>query len=341
MVERKYLNFAAYVQVIGIILVVLFHSLHQYPDGFHDTYTRIYGMLYSIAMPLFMFISGYLMVLSTELRPRPFRRFAVQKMRRLLLPFVVLSLITFVPRSYMSGLADDALEMSWMSLGRSLLFSDGLVIPYLWYLQALFVLLLGAFGVLSVCRARGIRPEWAYGMMILAVVVLELVPVYVPTFFSLDMAAIMAVYFVGGSCYGHWQRAVDGVVPWTCLWFPAAMLIIWIVLYEVKEPWGRFGTIMCSFAGIAMVISLAKIFEVRRVGVLDHLSGATYLIFLLSWYFNVLCQQVLAHYVDLPWWVHTLLSLVAGIYVPWLYYRFSRRHAGNRVVKVLNYLLGQ
>ena len=86
---------------------------------------------------------------------------------------------------------------------------------------------------------------------------------------------------------------------------------------------------------------MAKILEHRNYGFLDHLIGANYLIFLLSWYCNVASQQVLSHFVALPWWVYSVLSLVSGIYVPWLGYRYLKTHSHSRWVRVAAFLLGQ
>ncbi|MDE6134813.1 MAG: acyltransferase family protein, partial [Muribaculaceae bacterium] len=62
-----FLKFVAYLQIIGIILVVLGHSCHMYPDGNHGHSTLLYRMLFSFRMPLFMFTSGFLLILTTSL----------------------------------------------------------------------------------------------------------------------------------------------------------------------------------------------------------------------------------------------------------------------------------
>lgn len=66
--KQPFLKFIAYLQVIGIILVVLGHSFHEYPDGNMGRSLLMYRMMYSFRMPLFMFVSGFLMVYTTKLR---------------------------------------------------------------------------------------------------------------------------------------------------------------------------------------------------------------------------------------------------------------------------------
>ena len=112
--DNKYLDFIAYLQIMGIILVVFGHSLHEYPGKNYGDLI-IYKALYSFRMPLFLFVSGFLMVYTTKVcnlpRVHP-GRFIMAKVKRLLLPMVVLTAITFVPRSLMSFAADDSIPLN-------------------------------------------------------------------------------------------------------------------------------------------------------------------------------------------------------------------------------------
>ena len=56
---------------------------------------------------------------------------------------------------------------------------------------------------------------------------------------------------------------------------------------------------------------------------------------------NVASQQVLHHVLPMPWWVHTTLSLVGGIYVPVLVHRFLNHHKEHHAYKrAILFLLG-
>ncbi|MDE5749851.1 MAG: acyltransferase family protein, partial [Duncaniella sp.] len=56
------LKFIEYMQVIGIILVVAYHSVYMYPDGDHGRSLFLYKLIGTLMMPLFMLVSGCLMV---------------------------------------------------------------------------------------------------------------------------------------------------------------------------------------------------------------------------------------------------------------------------------------
>ena len=327
-------------QIIGIILVVLGHSFHEYPDGDHGMSTMLYRMMYSFRMPTFMFVSGFLMVYTTHIRridPPAIKDFLTSKVKRLLLPFFVLSLVTFVPRAMMTGMADDEVSMSFDSLWKSLLYSGHMVIPYFWFLQASFVLLTVNYCVIYFAEKSKVTHWKTYSVLLAIALVLPASSF--SDFLSINSVVRLSVYFILGSAYSHYSAQVDRFIKWDSPWVMLAFVAVWSVSFMFFE--GSAWMILCSITGICMCMSLAKILESRRIGVFDHLIGANYMIFLLSWYFNVATQQVLAAFVSLPWWIHTLMSLTAGIYIPYLFYRYMQSHPDSRIVRVSAYVLGQ
>lgn len=302
--------------------------------------TLLYRMMYSFRMPLFMFISGFLMIYTTFLRhespPSP-RRFIRSKIERLLIPYLVLTLITFVPRALMSSMADDTIELSPNSLLIGTIYGDQLVIPFFWFIQASFLLLTFSYVIFYYGNKLRLPSSLIYGsLIVLTIIILNL---RLTSLFSINQVARLGLYFILGACYCRWNRSIDNVIHWT-RWREATIFTIsWVVLFFATQ--GSRWTPLCSIAGIAMCISITKLMEHYDIRALDHLIGANYIIFLLSWYFNVLTQQVLAHYVEFPWWIHTVLSLVSGIYIPWLALRYLQSHPSSRWIRVIAWLLGQ
>lgn len=340
---KPFIKYIAYLQIIGIILVVFGHSFHEYPDGTKGKSLLLYRMLYSFRMPLFMFVSGFLMVFTTRLRKASCRpgvtAFVKTKLRRLMLPFAFLSMVTFIPRAVMSGFADDVMALNMESFLRSFFYTDALVIPYFWFLQASFVLLVFCYAAIVAGERAGIGNTALYAGLVGLFVALQFVPVGFGSFFSLGEAVRLGPYFALGAAYSQFAVAVDRRVPWTHPFFFSALVAVWAGLFFLTE--GSCWMLFCSVAGIAMSIALAKLMERHGITLLDHLVGSNYMIFLLSWYCNVASQQVLSHFVEWPWWGYTVLSLVSGIYIPWLCYRYLQRHAEIRWVRGAALLLGQ
>lgn len=337
------MNFIAYLQIIGIILVVLGHSFHEYPDGEMGKSMLLYRMLYSFRMPLFIFVSGFLMVYTMQ-RHRArgdasISSFVGKKAKRLLLPYIVLTLITFAPRALLSGYADDAMELSPEMFWKSFVYSEYLPIPFFWFIQASFILLVTNYTILVLGERAGINKVFLFATIIAVFVALQLFPINLGSAFSLDQVVRLGIFFALGAAYGEFHGSIDRYIRWTSITLFLGLVLCWAALFFLTE--NTDFSKLCSVAGIMMCISLARIMEARDIHFIDHLIGANYLIFLLSWFCNVASQQLLHHFVSLPWWCYTILSLVSGVYVPWLVYGYLCRHPESRWVKVTALLLGQ
>lgn len=341
---KQYIKYIAYLQVIGIILVVLGHSFHEYPDGCHGDTLLLKRMIYSFHMPLFMFVSGFLMIFTTRMRsdiakvPR-ISTFVKKKILRLLLPYIVLTLVTFVPRSALSIYADDNVSLSLESVYRSLMYTGSLVIPFFWFLQASFILLVFNYIFITLGEKARINKIVIYSCLIILFVALQPISYNFENIFSIHQALELGLYFVLGAAYCQFNKKFNSVIPWTSTIFIISEIFVWCVLFFVTEETKWLP--LCSITGILMCISVARLIEKHNIKILDHLIGANYMIFLLSWYFNIASQQILSHFIELPWWIYTALSLITGIYIPWLGYRYIQAHPESRWVRITAFLLGQ
>ena len=92
---------------MAIILVVIGHSLHEY-DSSHGTHTFVYQFIYSFHMPLFVFISGYLLSNSMISHGgiKPYRDFVKDKTIRLLLPYTMGQIKNSSSNSFLFGRKD-------------------------------------------------------------------------------------------------------------------------------------------------------------------------------------------------------------------------------------------
>ena len=339
--KGTFIKFIAYLQIIGIILVVFGHSFHEYPDDSNGTSLLIYRLCYNFRMPLFMFVSGFLMMHTEFMKGKTpsVNRFTMSKARRLLIPYFTLTLLTYFPRTSMSGLADEAYPLSASGMIRALYVTDMLPIPYFWFIQASFLLLISTYAVVFLCRRLKLPDHIAVAVLIVIAVCLECMDWDGQEIFGYKQAISYSVFFISGIAYCRFRHLADRYMPLDSFLSTSVTFGIWLTTFLCWE--GTPYASISSFFGIAMCISVAKLMVKHHVTVLDHLVGANYMIFLLSWYFNVATQQVLGHYVELPWQVHTLMSLFFGIYVPWLGYIYLRRHQHIRLVRWISFLLGQ
>lgn len=334
------IKFIAYLQVIGIILVVFGHSLHESPTPY--TELLVYEMLYSFHMPLFIFVSGFLMYMTSFAcgREAPaIRNFFLKKVKRLLLPFFILSTITFIPRSLLSGFADDSISLTFTSYIRSFINTNEMVIPFFWFIETSFTLLIFTFVIIVICRKINLSDNVPMLMLLICFILFPFFQISSPSIFSLDNTVRLCPYFILGCLYCKYESVIDKYIPWTNPLFFVVVCSLWAILYFTFK--GTSLMVLCSTAGIMMCVSVAQIFVKYGINCLEHLVGTNYIIFLLSWYFNVASQQMLHSFTDFHWFIYTVISLITGIYVPWLIYRYLESSADKKWVKITALLLGQ
>ena len=339
--QRAFIKFIAYLQVIGIILVVFGHSFHEYPDNAYGQSLLIYRLCYNFRMPLFMFVSGFLMMYTEFMKEKTlsFRRFGLVKVKRLLIPYFVLTLLTYFPRASLSDMADESVTMSLTGMLKSFFVTDMLPISYFWFIQASFILLISTYLVISICRRLRIPDSSAITILIAISICLECFVWKGPEIFGYKQAIFYSTFFIAGIAYCRYFSTIDRIIPLESVFSFCLSFAVWILTFIHWE--GTAYAQISSFFGIAMCIAFSRLMVKYHVTVIDHLIGANYMIFLLSWYFNVATQQVLGHFVTLPWQIHTLLSLTFGIYVPWLGYVYLRDNQHRKWARHISFLLGQ
>lgn len=107
----KHFRYIDMVYFIGIILVVWGHS-HPLDSSWWGTwYSDLNGFIYTFHMPLYFFIGGYLMVHSNSIDKLGYRKWAIGKLWKFLIPYFVLTAIAYIPKA-MLGDTSDVVELS-------------------------------------------------------------------------------------------------------------------------------------------------------------------------------------------------------------------------------------
>ena len=326
----------SFMQAFGIILVVAGHSTYQLGHAGHVP--SICRWLYTFHMPLFFFISGYLLKYSNtrkgiQLSDMPALGkdgFITGKARRLLVPYVIISSVVFIPKTMMSAIALRPVDMSvWSYLGM-LLYPHTNVIGYFWFLPSLFLIF--SFTLLAAKTKVNINDS-------LLIVCLIAVSIVNPGtgFLGLDSALYNAVFFAAG--YMFRKHMLETVVGRHSATAAAVTFTVSVALMYAPDTGIRY--LLTSFNGILMSVALAHLYVAGRMRFLDHLDGASYTIYLLSWFPQVASQQILISLVPgITWHVTTVLAFFSGLYVPLMVHRWVRKRSGSPSCRWINAALG-
>lgn len=336
MAQTDRIKFISFLQILGVVLVVLGHSLHEYPID-HGASTLYYTLFQTVRMPLFVFISGFLFnytrIKSKKLKP--YKEFVSGKAQRLLLPYFVLTCVTFIPRAYLSKYADDVIEPSIENLFKALIFSDNLVIVFFWFLPAIFLMLNIVYWGFKISNGK---EKILYIVLILIALALNYhEEIESITFLSIGKALHLFIFFVLGTVYAAYSSYLERVLSNYFTLISAAT--IWIILFFIPSD-SYIVHILCNLSGLCMCLSLSHTFGCKCKWIM-HLEGFTYIIYLLSWYTCIASQQLLHSFTDWPWWVYTIIALLSSIYLPWsigkALYHFAPK---SKTARIMLWLLG-
>ena len=326
----------SFMQAFGIILVVAGHSTYQLGHAGHVP--SICRWLYTFHMPLFFFISGYLLKYSNtrkgiQLSDMPALGkdgFITGKARRLLVPYVIISSVVFIPKTMMSAIALRPVDMSvWNYLGM-LLYPHTNVIGYFWFLPSLFLIFCMAY------IAAKTKAKTNDSLLILCLITVSIVNPGTG-FLGLDSALYNAVFFAAG--YMFRKHMLETVVGRHSATTAAVTFTVSVALMYAPDTGVRY--LLSSFNGILMSVALAHLYIAGKMRFLDHLDGATYTIYLLSWFPQVASQQILISLVPgITWHVTTALAFFSGLYVPLMVHRWVRKRSGSPSCRWINAALG-
>lgn len=325
----------SFLQAFGIVLVVVGHSDYGIPDN------PLHRWIYSFHMPLFMFISGFLFAYGFERRgtdPGGLRLwgrsgFLLKKARRLLVPYVAISSLAFLPKALMSRWAARPLDLSWSEYGKALLYPWDNPIIFFWFLPTLFLIFL-----LVGCAAKGWKllglPRVHCGWWLVPLLVLHLFnPLAEARLLNVGGVCSYLLYFWAGYCTCR-IHAVHRIGPGLCL-SAFALSVVFLLLPSFLGK-----GVLAAFNGIVLSIAFGQLYLRWGWRFFHHLYGASYAIYLFSWFPQVLSQQVLYALTGAPWPVGSALAVASGIYLPWLLFRWMARNKNRPAGKVIAFLSG-
>lgn len=329
-------NLVSFLQAFGIVLVVLGHSRQGAPaDPLWFTW------IYSFHMPLFMFISGFLLRYTNErkgyaLAATPIGKFMWKKVKRLLIPYVVISTLAFVPKVLLSRFAVRPLEFSLTDYIHMLIYPWDNVIIFFWFLPTLFIIFF-----LVVCGAKllqRVQTPQKHTVLLAALLLLHLFnPLESIRLFNIGGVVGYLLYFALGyyTCRYHLPEQMHRHLG-AGLCLTGVLSVLFVTL--IPDFFGK--DVLMAANGIILSLLLGQLYVQRQWHFLHHLFGASYAIYLFSWFPQVASQQIFLGLTHAPWQVGGILAFFTGVYIPLLIYKWIVRHKQGHVGRYVALLTG-
>lgn len=203
-------NTFSIIKTIGTLLVVMGHVVTFYTGrGAFDIGTTnkwlslIFDYIYAFHMPMFFFISGAIyQICLNRGKYKYFGKFAINKAKRLLIPYAIFGCFYVTPVMLILHLTNDAKAY----LLKLITNTDS---RHLWYLWALFLI----FMLTDVIRRLRIK-NWLIAL-ILITIVLEHYKFLLPEIFGIFYLARDWCYFLIGMLFVQYKDEVDAKLLYT------------------------------------------------------------------------------------------------------------------------------
>jgi fucose 4-O-acetylase-like acetyltransferase len=297
---KNKIEFIAAARCIGILLVVFGHS-YPFDVYISPSLWKIKDFIYMFHMPLFLFLSGYLLTYNT----RSAGSYICRRGVRLLVPYFALSVIAFVPKALVQQFLNDSVEFSAWYLIKTELIPRENVWGHFWYIPVVFALC--CFGVLILKTMRSRR---AAGWVLLAATYLLLFVPQTTDWFALEDLRKTAFYFVLGMMLAVWDPKAH-VVSNRC-WLPAFPAAV--VLFAAVNTTLTSSLIACLMIGFVLHIG-GKI-PLGKSSLFACVERNSFTIFLLSWPAQAVVEVVCNKLLHFPVPLTMGLMFLAGITVP-------------------------
>lgn len=328
---KKNIYYISWLQVIGPILVVLGHSLNGI-ENYGAWYIFSKQFIYIFHMPLFFFISGYLLSHNGWLKENTYKEFLSKKALRLLLPYFFWNILMLLPKLMIESFLTESTPTDIFLIFKAFLFPRQNVLGHTWFLAALFIVFVftPVWKKLLSCRSIQIYCTIFVGVL------LYCLPLNSEFLCISDLHKDL-LFFMIGIYAGNFSEDVflKFINKTRCVWIISAIILTYLFLkyyYELSTL--RFIPCLCIIIGILSVVTLLKNIDIKRV------ANYSFGIYILHWPIMLAIRIYLYQILKFNTSVCIAIMSISGWLVPILVIEVLRRILPQKFYKPFRYLMG-
>lgn len=269
--ENKKISF---LQTFGIILVVLGHTEKTGTSFF------IRDLIYSFHMPLFIFISGYLLKFTTEgkIGDIQLNIFIIKKIKRLIIPYILISSLAYIPKYLLGKFAVRPLELSLKDYIFNMLYPWDNPIIFFWFLPTIFLIMLFTIVLYRVLKNK------TEIILLLALVINIVSSKFLDIrFLNINGVLNYLIFFILGVYYLENENKFNETLKRNTSVFIITFAIL-IINTVIVFPTIKVLYIFIAVIGIIFSLSCSRIYLNSGHSFLEHLKGKSFSIYLFSWF---------------------------------------------------------
>ena len=268
---REKLTYISNARIIGILLVVFGHS-YPLTGEIPKLFAIIRNLISCFHMPLFVFVSGYLVVKANSVERYGAKSYLQRRFVKLFIPYLGLSILGYFPKLLVSGFINDEVKFSFWYFIKSLLIPREGVWGHFWFIPMLF-----AMAVISVLYMKFLRQN---KKLIIFVCVICFVLIYMPDFtkwLGINDIKDYLFWYISGLLFAD----IDIRVKRSSLKRGIVCLLSGCVAFVVFDM-KAYNAVVAIFMVIC-ILMLCVHMDLGKIKILEMIENYSFSIFLLSW----------------------------------------------------------
>lgn len=338
----KYLSEILIIQLLATYLVILGHSypfITEIPGWLQKTQIFIY----CFHMPLFVYISGYLLTYTSQSIKNNTNTFIRKRFLKLIIPYFALSLIAIVPKFYLQHFLNDSFNFDSESLIRVFLVPRENIWGHFWFLPMIFIQ--GAVGFVIdklFIKFKFRKIGWILTTIILFVLyTISFHRAITPWLSVRDLVKFSWLFSLG--CFCATLNLIEHLRTNNPLLISIILFAISLVYFSLADQWNLNAIEQASIATI-MILALLLLggYLANRIKFnRNAIYAQTFTIFLLSWPSQILCNVTMERLLHCPYYIVMSLQFTAGIIGPIILIRIVNYIENKYNNNWISFLLGK
>lgn len=323
------LQFITIAYGIAAILVIFGHSHPlniDYPQWMHG----IINFIYKFHMPLFFFIAGVLIAYTQGCR-QGIVLWWMRKVRKLIVPYLVLTLAAYVPKVLLGSYMNDDMAVSASGIVRIILIPREGVWGHFWFIPTYLPLCLIGGMIYSLLDNMGRKKPVLAGGYCIAIALgfwLNTHPIKI-RWFALEDISFEFVYMMMGMALAKWivrQKRIKGNI-----FLSIMCILIAGALFGLLHS-NQYVDFLISVLMIAAVISISFILAGTAGGErIMKIGNDAFTVYLYSWPIQAVVEIMMTVVLKAGWGITFLVMLFSGLAVPLaMLYIYRRMMPANK-----------
>jgi|GEM_PF-2578828 len=321
--QKEQLNWLAILRGWGVLLVVIFHSF-TYEENALTPILSLYNMVFDFRMPLFFFISGFLLYYTKVRNGSDFVSVLKTRVPRIIYPYLSLTLLVFLLKIAFVFLVKRPVDFSFQGLLDCFLYPINNPSRHLWFLNAILIYFL-CYPIVKI----GLKNKYT---IFLSLIILLALYLFVPKIYFLGLSEVSKyfIFFFTGAVFSKYdlQQYLKNKL--------AAILVFGLFVFEILFD---FSFILHSLTGIYLSICFALLSARIFPNLFYSFRNYYYQIYLLSSIFQsfITYGYVRVENNFLLLLLIFAIATITGLYLPILVAKIVKRIDWKPLLLILGY----